>query len=155
MPVSSPLKAAAKTAAAKVRSKVSRSSHEKYAWLYAPPATKDDINPVVECWLKDQGNLDYVSGVTGGTFRDNPLENVVESFAIVWTKNSGTIERPFPGKYLLIVGLEYVDQNNGLPILEETTSLDHGEYVLVSGDKDLKLNDKGGGISLFIILDLV
>lgn len=48
-----------------------------------------------------------------------------------------------------------MDQNNGLPILEETTSLDHGEYVLVSGDKDLKLNDKGGGISLFIILDLV
>ncbi|QSS60792.1 hypothetical protein I7I51_05595 [Histoplasma capsulatum] len=46
-----PLKDTAVRAASKVRSKVKRSSHPKYSWLY-PPDCEKDVEPVVKQWLQ-------------------------------------------------------------------------------------------------------
>ena len=51
MPSASPLEAAAVVAAAKVRSKISRASHDRYPWLFISPDSKEDVKPVVETWL--------------------------------------------------------------------------------------------------------
>ncbi|OJD23216.1 hypothetical protein ACJ73_05426 [Blastomyces percursus] len=148
-----PLKDTAVRAASKVRSKVKRSSHPNYSWLY-PPDCEKDVEPVVTQWLQDQTNLEYVSRQIGKPFKSDPLENVVEYYAIVWTDRSGKLEEPFPGKHLVIIGLDYVDENNGLPVFKDTKSLDHGEYIVISGDDDMVMSDKGGGISLFVVLDM-
>lgn len=47
-----------------------------------------------------------------------------------------------------------MDTNNGLPFLKEKNALDHGEYILLSGDDDMVFGSQGGGISLFIVLDM-
>ncbi|OJD23489.1 hypothetical protein ACJ73_05163 [Blastomyces percursus] len=103
---------------------------------------------------KDKANLEYVSRQIGKPFKSDPLENVIEYYAIVWTDRSGKLEEPFPGKHLVIIGLDYVDENNGLPVFKHTKSLDHGEYIVISGDDDMIMSDKGGGISLFVVLDM-
>jgi hypothetical protein len=51
MPYTSPLEIAAVTAASKVRSKISKTHHDKFAWLH-PPESKDFCTSVVEQWLK-------------------------------------------------------------------------------------------------------
>lgn len=95
-----------------------------------------------------------MSSQTGKRFKDDPSKNVFRSFSVVWTETSGTLAKPFPGKYLVIIGLEYIDKNNGLPDFKEKKYLDHGDFVLVPGDDDMILSKQGGGIALFIILDL-
>ncbi|QSS58499.1 hypothetical protein I7I51_07926 [Histoplasma capsulatum] len=148
-----PLEDTAAKAASKVRSKVKRSSHPTYPWLF-PPDCEKDIEPVITQWLKDEANLEYISRKTSKPFKSDPSKNVVEAYAIVWTDKSGILERPFPGKHLVIMGLEYVDENNGLPRFQDKQKLDHGEFILVSGDDNMILSDKGGGISLLIVLDM-
>lgn len=103
---------------------------------------------------KDKTAIDYVFHSTGKRFKANPRDNVVESYAVVWTDKGGKLPKPFPGKYLVIIGLEYVDRNNGLPYLEEKKALNHGEFVLVSGDDDFMFDNQGGGISLLVVLDM-
>lgn len=52
----------------------------------------------------------------------------------------------------MIIGLEYVNQNNGLPELSTKSELFPGDYVVLSGDDDLRLSKGGGGTSLFVLL---
>jgi hypothetical protein len=51
MPLASPLENAAVVAAAKVRSKISKPTHDRYSWLFISPDCKEDVKPVVESWI--------------------------------------------------------------------------------------------------------
>jgi hypothetical protein len=77
---------------------------------------------------------------------------VADYYPVVWTKKAGRLEPPFPGKYLVIVGLEYMDHHNGFPKVNKG-SLSPGEIVVVPGDSEMQLTDGGGGTSLFILLN--
>lgn len=151
MPSASPLEHAAVVAAAKVRSKISRTSHDRYPWLFISPDSKEDVRPVVEKWLSDAEILRNVTSETGITFGADPSLKIVDFYPIVWTRRNGTLEPPFPGKVLVIIGLEYVDQNNGLPKLKQR-ALFPGDYIPLSGDMEIQLSDGGGGTSLFLLL---
>lgn len=152
MASTSPLQSDAVKAAAKVRSKISKSTHDRYPWLFISPESKEDVKPVVERWVSDRENLRDVSNAAGISFGDDPWSRIVEFYPIVWTRISGTLEKPFPGKVLVIIGLEYVNQNNGLPKLSTKSELFPGDYVVLSGDEELRLSDGGGGTSLFVLL---
>lgn len=169
MPYTSPLENAAAVAAAKVRSQITRTSHDRYPWLFISPRSKEDVRPVVQCLLevcfsspdgnvnttkplKDNAKLQSISSETGITFPEDPWRAVVDYYPIVWTKRAGKLDPPFPGKYLVIVGLEYMDHNNGLPKINKD-SLSPGDYVVVSGDSEMQLTEEGGGTSLFILLN--
>ena len=52
MPYKSLLENAAAVAAAKVRSQITRTSHDRYPWLFVSPRSKEDVRPVVECLLE-------------------------------------------------------------------------------------------------------
>ena len=101
--------------------------------------------------LKDKTKLQSISSEIGIIFSDDPWRAVADYYPIVWTKRAGKLERPFPGKYLVILGLEYMDHNNGFPKINQGL-LSPGDYVVVSGDSDMQLTEGGGGTSLFILL---
>lgn len=66
MPYTTPLEKAAAVAAAKVRSKILRTSHERYLWLFISPASKEHVRPVVQlllevCFNSSDGNLNTKS----------------------------------------------------------------------------------------------
>ncbi|PYH81377.1 hypothetical protein BO82DRAFT_354803 [Aspergillus uvarum CBS 121591] len=151
MSSASPLQIAASIAAAKVRSRISRTSHSRYPWLFISPESKDDVRSVVQTWLSDKGVLEQVSREINTTSSADLSHRVEEFYPIVWTGRPGILKTPFPGKTLVIVGLEYVNSDNGLPHLSKT-ELFAGDFILVSGDQDLQFSNKGGGTSLFIIL---
>jgi hypothetical protein len=52
----------------------------------------------------------------------------------------------------VVIALEDLDPNNGLPILDEVVSLPYGGFIVLSGDHDIKFNNKGGGLAFFILL---
>jgi hypothetical protein len=54
----------------------------------------------------------------------------------------------------VIIGLEYVDENNGLPRLAAKAALCPGEYVLIPGAENIQLSNGGGGVSLFVLLNM-
>ena len=56
MPLTSPLEFAAASAASKVRSKISRTTHDRYAWLH-PPDSKEYCKDVVDIWHYDMDDL--------------------------------------------------------------------------------------------------
>jgi hypothetical protein len=93
-----------------------------------------------------------VTNETGIVFNDNPWDNIADYYPILWTKRTGLLEKPFPNRFLVIIGLEYVDQNNGLPKISKA-ALYPGEYTVLSGEKGLQLSAGGGGISLFVLLN--
>ncbi|PGG95825.1 hypothetical protein AJ80_09907 [Polytolypa hystricis UAMH7299] len=120
-----------------------------------PPLKDTAVKAASKLRSKDKANLEYTSLQTGKQFKSDPWKNVVESYAIVWTDMKGRIPPPYPGRHLVIMGLDYMDENNGLPNLPDKEYLDHGEYVVISGDDEMILSDKGGGgLSLFIVLDM-
>lgn len=176
MASTSPLQSAAVKAAAKVRSKISKSTHDRYPWLFISRDSKEDVKPVVECWLsvrrsfiyhahddariseyslttaQDKENLRDVSSATGIPLGDDRWSTIVEYYPIIWTRIAGRLESPFPGNVLVIIGQEYVNQDNGLPKLDSKSELFLREYVALSGDEELELSDGGGGASLFVLL---
>ncbi|KAL3439700.1 hypothetical protein BJX65DRAFT_300932 [Aspergillus insuetus] len=154
MPLASPLENAAVIAAAKVRSKISKPTHDRYSWLFISPVCKEDVKPVVESWLSNKDILEDVSNATGISFGAEPWRKVSDYYPIVWTRKTGTLESPFPGKVLVIIGLEYVDENNGLPRLAAKAALYPGEYVLIPGAENIQLSNGGGGVSLFVLLNM-
>ncbi|OJD11769.1 hypothetical protein ACJ73_09473 [Blastomyces percursus] len=153
-----PLEEAACKAAIKARQYVRTSSHDIYPWLHIRKC-EDVIEEVISAWLQDRTNLDRVTEQTRLRFEENPLNNVAEKYAIVWTQNWGKVERPFPGKHIVIIALDHLGADNGLPFSKDkdgntVTHLNCGEFLVVSGDDTMILGNKGGGISLFIILNL-
>ena len=53
----------------------------------------------------------------------------------------------------MILGLEYVDENNGLPEIGND-ALSPGESVLIPGEDAVELSHGGGRTSLFILLNM-
>ncbi|CDM29914.1 unnamed protein product [Penicillium roqueforti FM164] len=102
MPYKSLLENAAAVAAAKVRSQITRTSHDRYPWLFVSPRSKEDVRPVVECLLEDKAKLQSISSKTSITFPEDPWRAVVDYYPVVWTKRAGKLEPPFPGKHLVI-----------------------------------------------------
>ncbi|KAE8377770.1 hypothetical protein BDV26DRAFT_204934 [Aspergillus bertholletiae] len=90
--------------------------------------------------------------------KENPefsKSDILDYYPVVWTDISGTLEQtPFLGKRLVILGLDYMDKNNGLPKIGRE-SLSPGEHVIVHGDEAMELSDGSGGITLFILLRLL
>lgn len=165
---------AAALAGKTVRDKISERSL-KYAWLYAPHDSKNDVEPIVSRWVevcssffftfptaefgtgwcaeKDKANQEYITQKTGKSFKESPRDNVDDYFAVVWTQVTGPLKRPFPDKILVIIGLEYLNADNGLPIIPGKAYLAHGDFAVLSGDDDLILSDKGGGgLCLLVVL---
>ena len=101
---------------------------------------------------KDSTNLKSVADVTGKSFKADPKENVAAAYPIVWTEKAGTLPRPFPNQYLIIIALDDLNQENGLPTVEGRGTLACGRDILLLGDKDMKFNAKGGGLAFFILL---
>ncbi|KAL2801969.1 hypothetical protein BJX63DRAFT_416125 [Aspergillus granulosus] len=149
----SPLRDAALVAATKVRSQIERPLHDRYFWLFISPISKDDVKPVVDSWLSNKDILHDVSNTAGISFGVDPWQKVSDYYPIVWSPKSGTARSPFPGKVLVIIGLEYVNENNGLPNLTTAAALHPGDYILIQGDEELKLGNGSGGISLFVLLE--
>jgi hypothetical protein len=69
MPYTSPLEIAAATAAAKVRSQITRTTHDRYPWLFISPTSKADVRPVVECLLEVRIVPAYGNGNTKSAIR--------------------------------------------------------------------------------------
>ena len=104
---------------------------------------------------KDKANLGYITQKTGKSFKENPRHNVDDYFAVVWTDRTGSLKRPFPDLFPIIIGLGYLDAGNGLPKINGKENLTVGDFVVVPGNDDLILSDKrNGGLSLFVILRL-
>lgn len=81
--------------------------------------------------------------------------DIIDYYPIVWTDISGRLERgPFPGRRLVMIGLDYMDKNNGLPKVGKE-SLTPGESVVVQGDVPMELSQGGGGITLFVLLKML
>lgn len=94
-----------------------------------------------------------ISDETGIPFDDNPWNTVADYYPVVWTKRAGRLDPPFPTNRLVIVGLDYVDQNNGFPNINKG-SLSPGEFIVVPHNKEVQLTEGSGGTSLFILLKL-
>ena len=90
--------------------------------------------------------------MTGKPFKDNPGENIIRAYPVIWTHKSGDMKSPFPNEYRVIIALEDLDQTNGFPIIEGKEALACGEWILFSGHKDMKFNTAGGGLAFFLEL---
>jgi hypothetical protein len=54
-----------------------------------------------------------------------------------------------------MIALGNLYPENGLPTNVNSKGLSSGQDVLIDGSDDMRLSGKGGGIALFLILDLV
>ena len=67
----------------------------------------------------------------------------------------GAIKPPFPGKHVVLIALEDLHENNGLPIWKECpTKLSQGEYVCFSGDEAQLFRGKSGGVALLLVFSM-
>lgn len=92
-----------------------------------------------------------ISDQTGAVFGIDPWLTVEDFYPVVWTKIAGRLKPPFPKSHLIMIGLEYMDQFNGLPEINKA-SLKPGEWVVVPQDREIKLTEGGGGTSIFLLL---
>ncbi len=88
-------------------------------------------------------------------FKENPRDNIDDAYPIIWSDkpSTGTLSKPFPGKILIIIALDDLDENNGLPSLT-TEHLTCGDFVVLSGDDDMSFKKNGGGMAFLILLEL-
>lgn len=97
--------------------------------------------------------MQAISNETGIVFGDDPWHTVADFYPIVWTKRAGMLDPPFPKNHLVMVGLDYIDHNNGFPKINKG-SLSPGEFIVVPHDKGIQLSEGGGGTSLFILFNM-
>ncbi|OJJ78568.1 uncharacterized protein ASPGLDRAFT_138617 [Aspergillus glaucus CBS 516.65] len=146
------LRDAAASVADNLRLKIRHRSHPHYPWLFLP-RDKEEINTILNLWLQE-GSLDAVTQKTGKSFKENPRENISDAYPILWADRplaTGVLQTPFPGKTLVIIALEDLDDQNGLPT--NITKISCGSFAVHSGDEDLKFKKQGGGLAFFVLLD--
>lgn len=97
--------------------------------------------------------MQSISKETGIKFGDDPWSSVADYYPVVWTKGAKILESPFPKNYLVIVGLDFLNNDNGFPKMNKP-SLSPGEFIVVPNDKCIELPEGGGGTSLFILLKI-
>ena len=103
--------------------------------------------------MKDEAFHETIAAKFKKRFGSDPSKNVVHANPIIWTERGGSVAAPFPKQYLVIIALEDLDQNNGMPLITNGT-LACGEYIVLSGEDTLQFNNKGGGLAFFVILSL-
>jgi hypothetical protein len=97
--------------------------------------------------------LQAISKETGILFGDDPWSTVADFYPVVWTTRAKILEPPFPKNFLVIVGLDFLNNDNGFPKLNKP-SLSPGEFIVVPNDKSIELPEGGGGTSLFILFKM-
>jgi len=62
------------------------------------------------------------------------------------------VKPPFPGKHVVLIALEDLDENNGLSKWKNGPNrLIQGEWVQFSDDKEHMFKGRGGGIALLLL----
>lgn len=84
---------------------------------------------------------------------DTFVPNLVAADPLVWTERAGYMKAPYPNNWIVLIALERLDLQNGLPVLEGCSKLECGEYAILSGDEDMRLGDKGGGLAFLMRLE--
>jgi hypothetical protein len=74
-------------------------------------------------------------------------------FIFATTPVSGFLPSPYPNKYLVIIAISDLDQDNGATVTKRD-KLNSGEYVILPGHQPLRFNAKGGGMAMFLVLNL-
>ena len=65
---------------------------------------------------------------------------------------AGTIKAPFPGDLIVLLALENLHENNGLPMWKGgPEKLSQGEDVCLSGDEKQISRGKSGGLALLLV----
>ena len=151
-----------------LKPKICRPHPSTYPWLFVPD---DGLgNKIKKMWMsvsfnsevmvwgvigeQDTSRLEDVTRKTGRSFKTDPLENVTESHVIMWTGRNGSLPKPFPGHYLIIVALEPLNRGNGLPVIPRIDALDVGGHLLLHGGEDIHFNGKDGGMAFLMVLRL-
>lgn len=104
--------------------------------------------------FQEEGSLDAVTQKTRKSFKENPRENIPNAYPILWADRplvTGVLQTPFPGKTLVIIALEDLDNQNSLPT--NITRIPCGSFAVHSGDEDFEFKKQGGGLAFFVLLD--
>lgn len=104
--------------------------------------------------IQDKENLDFVTQKTGKSFDDDPRKHISDAYPIIWADRplaTGVLHTPFPGKILVIIALEDLNDQNGLP--SNIGQIPCGGFAVHSGDEDMKFKKQGGGLAFFILLN--
>lgn len=152
-----------------------RLNQQKLPWLFPPPGRKL-TQQVTDAWFKvrvtstednfrelihfqDPSNIKKVEERTRRKFKftEEPQLSLYASYPVVFTNtpSRGSLPPPFPGQYLVIIALGNLHPGNGLPTNVNSKGLSSGQDVLIDGSDAMQFSGKGGGIALFLILDLV
>ncbi len=82
-----------------------------------------------------------------------------EQHAIVYGQlsKSGPIRPQYPGKYVVLIALEDLSKDNGLPSWSNDSpeTMQQGDSVLLSGDEEQRFyQGKGGGLILVLVFNI-
>lgn len=103
--------------------------------------------------------IEDVEKRTGKRFKSTqqPKQSLHSSYPVAFTHTPrrSPLPQPFPGQYLVIVALGDLRTGNGLPQDLDVAAISSGEWVVIDGSKDMSFGGTGGGMAVFIVLDLV
>jgi hypothetical protein len=108
-------------------------------------------------YFQNSSNVQKVEERTRRKFKSaNPALSTHSSYPVTFanTPSNGYLRHPFPGQYLVIIALENLTAENGLPTNISSKGLSTGEDVLIDGSEELWFTGRGGGKAVFLILDL-
>ncbi|KAL6712962.1 hypothetical protein ACLMJK_009517 [Lecanora helva] len=149
MSSSGELRTAATSLVRRLKPKIVHNSSRPYPWLFVY-VSEEDKKLIRELWLKNDKDLNRVEAKTQLRLRSTPEKHIAEEYVIVWTEKAGILKSPFPDRHLVIIALEDLNQDNGMP--ENEGPLSCGESLVLPGDRDLSFNGNGGGLAFFMLL---
>lgn len=91
----------------------------------------------------------------GKSLKAKSNENVVKASPIIWIEKAGTLPHPFLDQHLVIIALDDLGQHKALPMVGGGGTFACGRDILLSGDKDMRCNARGGGLAFFIMLKIL
>lgn len=104
--------------------------------------------------LQNPANISQVEAKIG-TIPSKSLKNRLRSVSpIVYghLTRVGAINPPFPGNIVVLLALEDLHENNGLPTWKGCPEkLSQGEGVCLSGDEKQTFRGKSGGLALLLV----
>ena len=109
--------------------------------------------------FQDLSNIKYVEESTGKKFqsKEEAQLSLYSSYPVIFTNtpSHGSLPRPFPRQYLVMIALGSLHSGNGLPTNVNAKELSSGQYVVINGNEVMRFSGKGSGMALFLILDLM
>ena len=73
-----------------------------------------------------------------------------DAHPLAWARREGVLPHPYPGNWIIFIALENLDVTKGLPLSNECTHLNCGDYVILSGNENLNFGNSGGGMAFFM-----